>query len=173
MSPWAVEQHESIVLLTYRRPPDNYMDPASLFELVDMFEKFAEDTDRIKVVVLAGGLDGFFINHGDITEHPDWSKVGRDGQLHSSEFEAYLDAYNRLEDIPQPTIAAIDGLASGGGSEIALACTMRVGSPRARLEQSEIAAGIIPGGRLDCSPSPTRRTWHRGRNYSYRQSVRC
>jgi enoyl-CoA hydratase len=51
-----------------------------------------------------------------------------------------------LEEIPQPTIAAIDGLASGGGNEIALACTLRIGSERARLQQPEVGAGVIPGG---------------------------
>ena len=146
MGNWTIDQHGSVAVLTYSRPPDNLIDPASLFELGDIFDKFAEETDRVKVVVLAGGLDGFFINHGDISGRPDWFKVGQDGLVHSPEFEAWLDVFHRLEELPRPTIAAIDGLASGGGSEIALACTMRVGSPRARMQQSEVPAGVIPGG---------------------------
>jgi enoyl-CoA hydratase/carnithine racemase len=89
------------------------------------------------------------VNPGDVRRHsgrPDWFEVGRSGEWRSPEFESVLDVFHRLEEIPQPTIAAIDGLAAGGGSEIALACTLRVGSPRARLQQSEILAGVIPGG---------------------------
>jgi enoyl-CoA hydratase len=143
---WTIDQHGPVALLTYSRPPGNFVDPASLFELRDIFEKFAEDIDRVKVVVLTGGLDGFFINYGDISGHLHWLKVGRDGLLHSPEYEAFLDVFLRLEELPQPTIAAIDGLAAGAGSEIALACTMRVGSPRARMQQPEISSGFIPGG---------------------------
>jgi enoyl-CoA hydratase/carnithine racemase len=47
--------------------------------------------------------------------------------------------------MPQPTVAAIDGQAWGGGCETALACTMRIGSERAHLGQPEVAIGIIPG----------------------------
>ena len=47
--------------------------------------------------------------------------------------------------MPQVAIAAIDGRAHGGGCEIALACTLRVGSPRAHFAQDEIRVGIIPG----------------------------
>lgn len=143
---WTIHQHGSVALLTYSKPPDNFIDPAGLFELGNIFDKFAEETDRVKVVVLTGGLDGFFINHGDLSGRPDWFKVDQDGMVHSPEFESWLDVFHRLEELPQPTIAAIDGLASGGGSEIALACTMRIGSPRARLQQSEVPAGVIPGG---------------------------
>ncbi|MEU6657430.1 enoyl-CoA hydratase/isomerase family protein [Streptomyces sp. NPDC046821] len=146
MSSWTLEHRGAIALLTYRRPPDNYLDPESLAELGGLFDSFAENTDRVKLVVITGGSDGYFVNHGDLADHPDWFTVGQDGALHSPGLEAYLDAFHRIEELPQPTIAAIDGLASGGGSELALACTMRVGSPRARLRQSEVPAGIIPGG---------------------------
>jgi enoyl-CoA hydratase len=146
MSNWTIAHHDSVALLTYNRPPDNLIDLPSLFELDDIFNKLAEETDHVKVVVLTGGLDGYFINYGDISDRPDFFDTGPDGQLHSPDFESWLDVFHRLEEIPQPTIAAIDGLAAGGGSEIALACTMRVGSPRARLQQPEVPAGVIPGG---------------------------
>jgi enoyl-CoA hydratase len=146
MGSWNIEHHNSVELLTYSNPPHNLLTITSLLELGDIFERLAEETDRVKVVVLAGGRDGFFIDHLDITGRPDWFKVDSEGKWHTAEFEALLDVFHGLEEIPQPTIAAIDGLAAGGGSEIALSCTIRVGSPRAHLQQSEILAGVIPGG---------------------------
>jgi enoyl-CoA hydratase/carnithine racemase len=51
----------------------------------------------------------------------------------------------RLEDIPQPTIAFVDGLAANGGCEMTLACTFRVGTRRAAFSCREIMTGSIPG----------------------------
>jgi enoyl-CoA hydratase len=142
LSNWTTSQHGSVALLTFARPPSNLLDFASLFELRDLVDEFAADTDRVKVIVITGGVDGFFINYGDI---PELLRVEH-GKVASPEFDAWLDVFHRIEEAPQPTIAAIGGLAAGGGSEIALACTMRVGSPRARLQQPEIAAGFLPAG---------------------------
>ncbi|UDY37155.1 enoyl-CoA hydratase/isomerase family protein [Dermatobacter hominis] len=58
----------------------------------------------------------------------------------------FLHALNDLAALPCPTIAAIDGVALGGGCELALACDFRVASTRARFGQPEILLGIIPGG---------------------------
>ncbi|MEU9337218.1 enoyl-CoA hydratase/isomerase family protein [Streptomyces sp. NPDC048290] len=146
MGDWTLEHRGPIALLTFRRPPDHLLPPESLDELVALCDGLAERTDRTKVIVITGGGDGYFVNHGDLSGHPDWLAPGEDGVIRSRGLEAHLDAFQRIEELPQPTIAAIDGIASGGGSELALACTLRVGSPRARLRQSEVPAGIIPGG---------------------------
>ncbi|MET8832118.1 enoyl-CoA hydratase/isomerase family protein [Streptomyces sp. NPDC004610] len=145
-SSWTLEHRGPIALLTFRRPPEHHHTPESLAELVALCDGLAERTDQVKVIVITGGDDGYFINHGDLSGHPDWLTPGENGTIRSPGLEAYLDSYHRIAEQPQPTIAAIGGLAAGGGSELALACTLRVGSPRARLRQSEVPAGVIPGG---------------------------
>jgi len=92
--------------------------------------------------MLASGLDGVFIDHAELS---DLVKAG-EGRASESELGSWARAVRLLEEIPQPTIAAIDGIASGGGNEIALACTLRLASDRASLQQPEATVGIIPGG---------------------------
>jgi enoyl-CoA hydratase len=92
------------------------------------------------VVVLTGAGDRAFIAGADIMymkgldvdEARAWGELGHEvGRL--------------LETMPQPTIAAINGFALGGGCELALACDLRFASSRAKLGQPEINLGIIPG----------------------------
>ena len=53
--------------------------------------------------------------------------------------------FNRLATLPQPTIAAVNGFALGGGCELALACDMRIASDNATFGEPEVGLGIIPG----------------------------
>jgi enoyl-CoA hydratase len=142
MSTWTCELDGQVGLLTFTRPDDNYMDFASMIELGDQLEALAVRSDEIKVIVLTGGLDDFFIHHADLD---DLVRAG-EGNASDEEIGSWGRALRLLEEIPQPTVAAIDGLASGGGNEIALTCTLRIASERARLEQPEVTVGIIPGG---------------------------
>ena len=89
-------------------------------------------------VVVTGG-DRIFAAGADIAEFggPDEARtVG--GQ--------FLRALNAVADIPRAVIAAVSGVALGGGCELALACDLRVASEKARFGQPEILLGIIPGG---------------------------
>jgi len=72
--------------------------------------------------------------------------AGLDGRTGFARFvRTFTDVLDRLEQHPKPSIAAIDGVALGGGLELALACDLRVASDRARLGVPEIKLGLLPG----------------------------
>ena len=141
MASWTREDHDGVAVLTFRRPPSNWMDLVSMGELADHLAALAEQSDAVKVVMLTGGLDGYFIAHADLD---DLAKLAK-GEPIEGDLTSWFRALTLLETMPQPTVAAIDGQAWGGGCETSLACTMRIGSERAHLGQPEVAIGIIPG----------------------------
>jgi enoyl-CoA hydratase len=102
-----------------------------------------------RVVVVTGGPKVFAAG-ADITQFtanaPDepFRLAGEEGA--SRVGRAFLDALDAVASLPCPTIAAVNGVALGGGCELALACDFRVASDRARFGQPEILLGIIPGG---------------------------
>ncbi|GGU97662.1 enoyl-CoA hydratase [Streptomyces albospinus] len=141
MGNWSVEQHGGVAKLTFTRPPRNFLDFASMAELGDRLEKLAEQSAQAKVVMLTGGVDGCFVAGGDLA---DLQRAGR-GEAPEG-IPSWLRLTGLLRDMPQPTVAAVDGRAFGGGNELALACQLRIGSERARLGLPEVTVGIIPGG---------------------------
>ena len=138
---WTETLHEKTAVLTFTRPPKNWMSLEAMTELVGHLESLAGRTAEVSAVMLTGGVDGFFIAHADLD---DLAKMAK-GERVPGDPRAWGRALHLLETIPQPTIAAIDGQAWGGGCETALACTMRVGSARAHMGQPEVSVGIIPG----------------------------
>jgi len=92
------------------------------------------------VLIIGSALDGFFAAGADIKLMATASPA---------EFAAYgeqlRDPLTRLATADKPSIAAIEGFALGGGLELALACTLRVGSRTARLGLPESKLGLIPG----------------------------
>jgi enoyl-CoA hydratase/carnithine racemase len=93
-----------------------------------------------KVIVVTSAVEGFFAAGADIKH---MSAVDADS------FREYGDALRgaleRLATLPMVSVAAIEGLALGGGLELAMACTMRVAAARARLGLPEVKLGLIPG----------------------------
>jgi enoyl-CoA hydratase/carnithine racemase len=137
---WTVDVSDFVAVLTFTRPPANWMDLASMAELADRLDELAVRTDDVTVVMLTGGVDGYFIAHADLDDLASLAQGTPSGDPRS-----WTRALHLLESMPQPTVAAIDGQAWGGGCETALACSLRVGSPRAHLGQPEVSVGIIPG----------------------------
>jgi enoyl-CoA hydratase len=119
---------------------DNPKVNALSVELLRQLEAVAEGltADPPGAVVVTGG-DRLFAAGADISEFGGPDEAERIGGQ-------FLTALNAVADIPRATIAAVSGVALGGGCELALACDFRIASTRARFGQPEILLGIIPGG---------------------------
>ena len=127
---------DGVAHVRLNNPPLNALSLALLSELRTVFEQLATDA-AVKVVVVSGNEKALAAG-ADISEFggPDEARTVADG------FRAAFDA---IEALPRPVIAAITGYALGGGLELAMACDLRVAGDSARVGQPEILLGIIPG----------------------------
>jgi enoyl-CoA hydratase/carnithine racemase len=137
---------DGVHTVTLSNPKVNALSTALLGELASTAASMSLNGARAVVVtggprVFAAGADiSEFGEQGDPGfEISDADVVGRIGG-------AFLAALNAVAAIPCPTIAAVNGVALGGGCELALACDFRVAASGALLGQPEILLGIIPGG---------------------------
>jgi enoyl-CoA hydratase len=131
-----VERRGAAVLVGINRPEKrNALDQAMVDELEAVL---AAERGRPGVLILHSTTPGTFVAGADIAELRD-----RDADAALSAINAGL--FERLEAHRWPTIAAVDGPALGGGCELAMACDLRVASPRARFAQPELSLGILAG----------------------------
>ena len=140
MPHWEFEQRGAIAILTFTRPPRNFMSFVAMGELEETLSALADD-EAVHVVVLTGGVPGYFVAHADLD---DLARLGR-GEPAVGDPASWGRTFSRIESLPQPVVAAINGQAWGGGCELSLACTLRVAAASAHLGQPEVAVGIIPG----------------------------
>ena len=96
--------------------------------------------DDVRVLVLTGTGRGF-VAGADIGEYHDVSRTAFDDYQRLSR-----GVFDRLAQLPQPTIAAVNGYALGGGFELALCCDFIVASSAARFGLPEVTLGLLPGG---------------------------
>jgi enoyl-CoA hydratase/carnithine racemase len=101
----------------------------------------AAAADTIRAVVITGAGTRAFCAGANLKERRGWSED--DVRRWLGELHAKL---REIERCPKPWIAAINGLALGGGCELALACDLRVMDPAAQIGLTEVRIGIIPGG---------------------------
>jgi enoyl-CoA hydratase len=135
-----VEVEREVATVTVDRPDAmNALDVRTLTELRDRLAELKDD-ENVRAVVLTGAGDRAFIAGADIK-----AMSAMDVVAARSWGELGHTVARRLETMPKPTIAAINGFALGGGCELAAACDIRYASSRAKLGQPEINLGIIPG----------------------------
>ncbi|MDG4656401.1 enoyl-CoA hydratase [Ectobacillus antri] len=129
-----------IVRITLNRPKQaNALSIVLLQELQEVLQQIKESKD-IRVVILTGAGDKAFCAGADLKERAGMNEV------EVREAVALIrSTINMVEELPQPVIAAINGVALGGGTELSLACDIRIASQTATLGLTETSLAIIPG----------------------------
>jgi enoyl-CoA hydratase len=135
-----VDVRDGVACVTVNRPDKlNALDDRTMDELQAAFSALADDAS-VRGVILTGAGEKAFVAGADIKymrglgveDAKAWGALGH-------------EAGRLLETMPKPTIAAVNGVALGGGCELALACDLRYASSAAKLGQPEVNLGIIPG----------------------------
>jgi enoyl-CoA hydratase len=136
-----VERDGRVARIVFNRPSVlNALSRATMAELDATIDELAAD-DAVGALILTGAGDKAFVAGADIGEFNLLSSAS-DAAAFARRGQAVLA---KLEALPKPVIAAINGFALGGGCELAMACDIRLAADTARLGQPEINLGIIPG----------------------------
>ncbi|MGD8278541.1 MAG: enoyl-CoA hydratase-related protein, partial [Gemmatimonadota bacterium] len=119
---------------------------ADVFTVLDALLAEVEDgarAGRIRALVVRSGKDGSFFAGADVGEI---ASVSTEDQGYRASREGQR-VFQRVASLPVPTVAAVDGLCLGGGTELILACRARIASdrPETRIGLPEIRLGILPG----------------------------
>jgi enoyl-CoA hydratase len=134
-----IERDGQIAVVTLDRPPLNAIDAQLVTELAAATAELVAD-DATRSVVLRSAVEGVFMAGADLVEF----------ELIVSEAERAVlvqEVFNAFAELPQPTVAAINGHALGGGLELALACDFRflARAEGALLGLPEVRLGLLPG----------------------------
>lgn len=139
-SPLLCTDHGAVRVLTVHRPDKlNALNVATLDALHAAFDAAADDPS-VRAVVLTGSGAKAFVAGADIAEMNGLTPVqGRDFSLRGQRM------MRRVEKMPKPVIAMVNGFALGGGLELAMCCHLRIAADTAKVGQPEINLGLIPG----------------------------
>ncbi len=133
-----IDQAESLCTLTISAPKSlNALNSNLLKEMDDFLSNL---DSSIRVLIITGDGEKSFVAGADISEMQ---------SLNAEEGERFgacgAKVFRKIETLPIPVIAAVNGFALGGGCELALACDIRLAANTAKFGQPEVGLGIIPG----------------------------
>ncbi|WP_202078446.1 enoyl-CoA hydratase-related protein [Caldalkalibacillus salinus] len=132
-------KEDYIGTITLQRPDVmNALNYETLQELSDLVEQIHHDRD-IRVVVIRGEGKAFCVG-ADLKERMKLTEQEVRRNVHK-----ISRVFEQIENLPQPTIAAMHGYAFGGGFELALACDLRYAQDTTKMGLTEVSLGIIPG----------------------------
>ncbi|MFJ8259541.1 enoyl-CoA hydratase/isomerase family protein [Peribacillus asahii] len=132
------DKEANIGILTINQPEKrNMLHLAALKEIESALDEWKDDLE-VKVVIITGAGDLSFVSGADISELNKRTMI--------EALQPNMTAtYQKIENYEKPIIAAINGIAVGGGLELALACDVRIAVKEAKLGLPELNLGIIPG----------------------------
>lgn len=140
MSLITTSKTDGICTVKINRPEKlNAMNMDAAKELTEVFENLGKD-DSVKVIILTGEGDKAFSAGADIEY---MSKISADESVEYAKLGQLVTG--TVENVKQPTIAAINGFALGGGCELAMSCDIRIAANTAKMGQPEVTIGIPPG----------------------------
>lgn len=135
-----LEKKDHVAIATVNRPKAlNALNSEVLNDLNTLLDEIAADPE-IRVLVLTGSGEKAFVAGADIGEMSTLTKA--EGEAFGKKGN---DVFRKLETLPIPAIAAVNGYALGGGCELAMACDIRLCSDTAVFGQPETGLGITPG----------------------------
>jgi enoyl-CoA hydratase len=141
-----VRKANRVALCAINNPPRNLMTGRMTEELDALIQELEAD-DSVRVVVFTGGVEGIFITHFDVSELSLLSGMEMPAELPKAVEAPHHRMQRRLQDLPKPIIAAINGQCGGGGCEFALACDLRIMAiGDFGIGLPEVGVGILPGG---------------------------
>ncbi len=133
------EVEGAVAVLTINRPKAlNALNSAVLDELNEAID--AVDLNEVRALIITGSGEKSFVAGADIGEMSSLTK--EQGEAFGKKGN---DVFRKIETLPIPVIAAVNGFALGGGCEISLACDIRICSENAVFGQPEVGLGITPG----------------------------
>ena len=134
-----IEEKGNIAILTISAPKSlNALNTTILNEIDEYLDEF--EGNNYRCLIITGDGDKSFVAGADISE------MATLGQQQGETFgRKGANLFRRIETLPCPVIAAVNGFALGGGCELAMACDIRLCSDNARFGQPEVGLGIIPG----------------------------
>jgi len=131
---------DGIALLTVNRPQKlNALNAETFSELNEAFSR-VEASASIRALIITGAGEKAFVAGTDIQELAQASAMEAQGMALRGQ-----RTFRRLELMHEPSVAAVNGFALGGGLELAMACTMRIASANAKLGQPEVKLATLPG----------------------------
>ncbi len=134
------EQTDGVAIITLHRPKVlNALSMSLTMELDDAITR-CEEEDDVKAIVITGAGEKAFCAGSDVKE---FAEV-RD-RVVEKKLAQENRAFGGFETLSKPAIAAIEGLAYGGGCEISLACDLRIAAESARIAFPEVKLGVVPG----------------------------
>ena len=141
--PVELERRDDVDILTLNRP--EALNALSFAVLREIEARVGEvergiDEGEVRALLVAGAGDRAFCAGADVKE-----LMGRTPLEHRRGLRFGQALFERISDLPVPSIALVDGYALGGGLELAMACTFRLATGAARMGLPEIKLGLVPG----------------------------